>query len=133
MSSQKVNSQEWKNLQSHYEQMKSVHIRELFDKNPNRALEFTLQKEGIYLDYSKNIVTKETISLLIKLAESCNLSQEIEKMFTGVKINETEGRSVLHTALRNLSDKPVYVDDKDIMSDVKNVLGQMRKFSDKVR
>ena len=127
------NTQEWKNLQAHYEQMKSVHMRDLFNENPNRAEEFTLQKEGIYLDYSKNIITQETISLLIKLAEAGNLSQEIEKMFTGVKINETEGRPVLHTALRNLSNNPVLVDGKDVMPDVKSVLERMRKFSEKVR
>ncbi len=109
-------------------------IKELFDEDKDRASKYTLEAAGWTLDYSKNRVDEKVMKALVKLAKESNLKEEIEKMFTGKKINATEGRAVLHTALRNLNkaDK-VKVDGKDVLKDVRKVLVQMAEFSDKVR
>ena len=109
-------------------------IKELFAEDPSRAEAFSLEAAGWFLDYSKNRIDKATMKALVKLAEASNLKAEIEKMFTGEKINVTEGRAVLHTALRNCDpNAKVMVDGKDVMPDVRAVLSQMGDFSDLVR
>lgn len=123
----------WQNLQSHYQAVEPHHLRDLFQKDPGRAERFSIEDCGLVLDYSKNRITEETVSLLLALAESAGLKDAIERMFTGEKINSTEGRAVLHTALRNRSDEPVLVDGEDVMPAVRAVLDQMAAFSEKVR
>ena len=109
-------------------------IKELFAEDPSRARKFSLDAGGWHLDYSKNRVDRKTMKALVKLAEASNLRAEIERMFTGEKINRTENRAVLHTALRNCAPEgKVFVDGKDVMPDVRAVLEKMGDFSDKVR
>lgn len=109
-------------------------IKELFAEDPDRAAKFTVDAAGWMLDYSKNRIDKAVMKALVKLAEESNLKDEIEKMFTGAKINATEGRAVLHTALRNCDpNAKVFVDGKDVMPDVRAVLDQMGDFSDSIR
>jgi glucose-6-phosphate isomerase len=109
-------------------------IKELFAEDPDRAAKFTVDAAGWMLDYSKNRIDKAVMKALVKLAEESNLKDEIEKMFTGAKINATEGRAVLHTALRNCDpNAKVLVDGKDVMPDVRAVLDQMGDFSDSIR
>ncbi|KAA6400008.1 MAG: Glucose-6-phosphate isomerase [Streblomastix strix] len=112
-------------------------IAELFDKDPHRVEKFSLQIESgddfLYLDYSKNLITEETIDLLVKYAEENEVAKKIEAMFNGDIINITEKRAVLHTALRNRSNRPIYVDGKDVMPDVNAVLEKVRIFVQKIR
>ena len=122
----------WKKLREHVEFMRNVHMRELFDVEPDRFCVFSLRFKDILLDYSKNIINRQTMRLLLELVKEVKLKDEIDAMFSGEKINRTEGRAVLHTALRNRSNSPVYVDGKDVMPQVNAVLGQMKDFSDKV-
>lgn len=124
---------EWKALEAHFKEVRDVTLKTLFDSDPARAGQFTISAEEILFDYSKNRVTDTTIRLLVDLAVACDLKGEIERMFRGEKINATEGRAVLHTALRNLSGGPVMVDGKDVMPGVMAVLAKMRDFSDRVR
>ena len=124
---------EWAELKTHYEKIKNNHMRELFAKDPERFTKFSVNDGDILFDYSKNRITEETVKLLIKLAESSGLKKEIENMFTGEKINKTEDRSVLHTALRNTSKTPVYVDGVNVTGEIFNVLDKMKSFSEKVR
>ena len=123
----------WQALTAHYDSMKACHMRQLFQDDPARIEKFSIKAGNLLLDYSKNRITDETRQLLIGLAEQAGLPAFMERMFTGDKINITENRAVLHTALRNRSDKPVFVDGMDVMPDVRRVLGLMRKFSDSVR
>ncbi|MFY0256215.1 glucose-6-phosphate isomerase [Chitinophaga sp. 30R24] len=115
----------WESLRKHAEEMKKVHMRALFMENKERFSQFSLQFEDILFDYSKNLITEDTRSLLLSLAEECNVSEAIKAMFNAEKINVTENRAVLHTALRNTSDKPVLLDGRDVMPDVKAVLNKM--------
>ena len=109
-------------------------IKELFAEDKARAAKFTVEAAGWTLDYSKNRIDEKVMKALVKLAKESNLKEEIEKMFTGKKINATEGRAVLHTALRNLNKgDTVKVDGKDVLKDVRKILDQMGEFSDKVR
>ena len=108
-------------------------MRDLFNSNPKRFEEFSLKFDDMLLDYSKHRITEETLPLLFQMAREANLEQWRERMFSGEKINTTEDRAVLHTALRNRANTPVYVDGKDVMPEVNAVLSQMRVFSDKVR
>jgi glucose-6-phosphate isomerase len=119
----------WKNLSDHFEQMKSVHMWDLFSEDSERFDKFSLRFNDILVDYSKNIITEETKKLLISLAEEVDLKDGIEKMFTGDKINETENRAVLHIALRNRGNAPIYVDGEDVMPKVNEVLEKMNIFS----
>jgi glucose-6-phosphate isomerase len=107
-------------------------MKELFDRDPGRAARFSLRFNDIFVDYSKNIMTDETMALLLELAEEVGLRDAIAKMFAGDAINETENRSVLHTALRNRSGAPVYADGQDVMPGVHRVLKKMKTFSDKI-
>ena len=108
-------------------------MREMFERDPRRFGIFSLECCGILLDYSKNRITEETVKLLLDLARQAELSAWTEKMFRGDKINSTENRAVLHTALRNLSGQPVYVDGKDVMPSVLRALDHMREFTEAVR
>lgn len=118
----------WKELTSHYEGFSSVHVKDLFNNDPERFDKFSVQFEDILLDYSKNRINEKTIDLLLKLVEERKVKDLIEDMFTGVKINNTENRAVLHTALRNRKNTPVYFEGKDVMPDINKVLKQMKSF-----
>ena len=122
----------WQQLQEHYQEMKSIHLKELFKEEVDRFKNYSLAAPDIIWDYSKNIITDKTLQLLLQLAEECELQSAIEAMFNGEKINETEDRAVLHTALRNFSGKPVLLDGKNVMPEVQKVLKQMKNFCKKV-
>ena len=122
----------WKRLTKHYKTLKNVEMKTLFAENPKRFDQFSMRFEDILLDYSKNILTDETLKLLIRLAKECGLREAIEAQFNGEIINETEGRAVLHTALRNRSSRPVMVDGKDVMPEIRAVLKKMEAFCDRV-
>jgi glucose-6-phosphate isomerase len=123
----------WQTLQKHQREMAEVHMRDLFARDPHRFERFSLRLGDILLDYSKNRITSETMVLLFDLARQSNLSGKIEAMFTGEKYNNTEKRAVLHVALRNRSNRPIYVDGVDVMPEVNRVLAHMRSFSEQVR
>lgn len=120
-------------LKEHFEKVKNVQMRDLFAKDEHRAEKYTLSLDDFRLDYSKNRITDETMTLLAQLAKQARVEEMRDKMFAGEKINFTEDRAVLHTALRNLSNRPVYVDGKDVMPQIRTVLEKMRQFSEKVR
>ncbi|MDZ7876851.1 MAG: glucose-6-phosphate isomerase [Saprospiraceae bacterium] len=122
----------WRKLTKHYKDTKNTEIKTLFTENPERFSAFSTRFEDILVDYSKNILTADTLPLLIKLAKECGLKTAIEAQFNGAVINETENRAVLHTALRNRSNKSVVVDGKDVMPDVKAVLKKMEGFCQKI-
>jgi glucose-6-phosphate isomerase len=122
----------WKKLREHYRVMKNRRVVDLFRQDPERFSRFSVTFENMLVDYSKNIMTKETFRLLLGLARECKLKEAIEKMFIGDAINETEKRAVLHVALRNRSNTPIHVNGSDVMTEVNVVLGQMKKFSDAV-
>lgn len=123
---------EWKKLQEHFELLKDVHLRDLF-KDANRGETFALQAGDIYLDYSKNRITAETLSLFFDLLKAVNVEDARDAMFNGAKINTTEDRAVLHTALRNISHTPILVDGKDVMPEVHSVLSHMKAFAEAIR
>ena len=120
----------WKKLQNHFKTMKSRHMRDMFRKNQRRFSQFSLTLNDMTVDYSKNIISGRTLKLLQELARECRVQDAIEKMFSGDKINATEGRAVLHVALRNRSNTPVSVDGADVMPEVNAVLEQMKTFSE---
>jgi len=120
----------WKRLEKHYNMMRHKHMRDLFQEDLQRFTRFSLRFEEMIVDYSKNIITEETIRLLIGLAEDVGLRDAIEDMFRGERINETERRAVLHIALRNRSNTPIYVDGRDVMDDVNTALKEIERFSD---
>ena len=126
-------SSTWKALEAHYKKIKSVHLRELFAEDPQRGERLTLEAIGLFLDYSKNRVTDETLKLLLQLAEESHLRERIEAMFRGEKINVTEKRAVLHVALRAPRGESIFVDGKDVVPEVHHVLDKMASFSDRVR
>ncbi len=122
----------WKALQEHYTELKAEKLKDLFTADAGRFTQFSLCAKDLLFDYSRNIITQKTQALLIELANECGLPDAIRAMFAGEKINVTENRAVLHTALRNCSGKPVFNDGKDVMPEVKAVLEQMKQFCDKV-
>ncbi|MDV6029001.1 MAG: glucose-6-phosphate isomerase [Phycisphaera sp. RhM] len=122
----------WKNLNAHYAQIKSKHLRELFAADPQRGQTFSLEAVGLYLDYSKNRIDAETVSLLIKLAEAAGLKERIEVMMTGEKINTTEDRAVLHTALRAPREATIEFEGKNVVPEVHAVLDKMSAFCDSI-
>jgi glucose-6-phosphate isomerase len=126
-------SKAWKALQAHKEEMEGVHMRDLFAQDANRFRKFSLRFNDLLLDYSKNRVTDQTMTLLRQLAEQADLKGWTDKMFSGQKINITEDRAVLHIALRNRSNRPILVDGKDVMPEVNAVLAHMKEFSDAIR
>lgn len=119
----------WKNLETHFMLMQATHMRELFAEDADRFKKFHATFEDILIDYSKNIITEETMKLLLELANEVELKSAIDAMFKGDKINKTEGRSVLHIALRNRSNTPVLSDGENVMPEVNRVLDQLKKFS----
>ncbi|NLE30346.1 MAG: glucose-6-phosphate isomerase [Phycisphaerae bacterium] len=123
----------WKALEQHYKTIGTIHLRSLFADDPQRAERFSAEFDDIYLDYSKNRITAETLKLLINLAEECHLRDRIDAMFRGDKINITENRSVLHTALRAPRDAKIMVDGVNVVPEVHNVLDKMTAFADQVR
>ncbi len=125
-------TQAWKKLTDHYGKMQHTHMKDLFADDSERFGKFSIRFEDILFDYSKNIVTEETLLLLQELAQECGLPDAIKHMFSGAKINETEGRAVLHTALRDFSGNPIEVDGADIMPEIQAVLEKMEGFSDLV-
>ncbi len=124
---------EWKALAAHQARIRDAHLREMFAADPGRADRFSARVGDVFLDYSKNRIDAETIRLLIALAERSGLRAGIEAMFTGEKINVTEKRAVLHTALRAPRDERILVDGKDVVPGVHEVLDRMAAFSDRVR
>jgi glucose-6-phosphate isomerase len=127
------NSEAWINLENHFNETKHLAMRDLFAQDPERFKKLSLEFEGILFDFSKNRVTEETLKLLRALAVDRDVPGWAKKMFSGEKINITENRAVLHIALRNRSNRPIYVDGKDVMPEVNAVLDHMREFSDSVR
>ncbi|MCF0070103.1 glucose-6-phosphate isomerase [Dyadobacter sp. CY261] len=123
----------YKKLKTHHKTISQKHLKTLFEEDTDRHKKFTIRFGDILLDYSKNRINSRTRSYLIQLAEEAGLAEAIEAMFTGAKINATEGRAVLHTALRNRSNEPVLVDGADVMPDVNEVLAKMKDFSTRVR
>src|SRR5215471_3182589 len=123
----------WKSLATHKEEIESVHLRDLFAKDPGRADRFKLEAAGLFLDSSKNSITEKTIELLMHLAEQSQLRERIDAMFRGDKINTTENRAVLHVALRTPKGKSILVDGKDVIPEVHAVLDNMAAFSNRVR
>ena len=125
-------TQSYKYLADHYIDIAARHLKDLFKSDPQRFAKFSTQFEDILLDYSKNRITDETFALLMQLAKECMVKDAIKAMFSGQVINATEHRPVLHIALRNRSNTPIYVDGKDVMPDVNRVLEQMKTFSEKI-
>jgi glucose-6-phosphate isomerase len=123
----------WKALEAHYAATSSTHIRDLFAADADRFNKHSIKFEDLLLDYSKNCVTEETMDLLYKLAEEADVTGLAKRMFSGEKINNTEGRAVLHVALRNQSNTPIYVDGKDVMPEVNEVLAKIKVFTENVR
>ena len=127
-----TNTAAWRSLQEHFSEMKNVQMRELFRLDPDRFSKYSISNRDIVFDHSKNIINDKTIHLLLQLANECRLKDGIDAMFNGEKINETEGRAVLHTALRNLSSGPVFAEGADVMPEVRKVLKQMKNFCNRI-
>ena len=128
-----TNTQAWLLLKKHFEEeMSRKQMRDLFAADKERFQKFSINLEDILFDYSKNIINQKTLQLLMQLAEESHVKDSIHDMFAGLKINETEQRSVLHTALRNFSDTAILVDGKDVMPLVKKVLNQMKSFCEEI-
>ncbi|SDH17650.1 glucose-6-phosphate isomerase [Nitrosomonas sp. Nm132] len=123
----------WKALAAHYEHVRHFHLRALFADDPRRGEHMTAEAAGLYLDYSKNLITDETLKLLMQLAEECGLRQRIDAMFCGEKINITENRAVLHVALRAPKGASIIVDGENVVPQVHAVLDKMADFSDRAR
>ncbi len=122
----------WQNLSDHYAKINSIRMKDLFNRDPERFKKFSLRFNDILVDYSKNLITEETLQLLLGLAHESGVKAAIDSMFTGEKINGTENRAVLHIALRNRANTPIKVDGTDVMPDVKAVLEKMKIFSGRI-
>ena len=129
----KVTRHAWKDLGTHYKKFKEVHLRQLFADDPKRGVRMTAEALGLFLDYSKNRITAETLNLLLKLAEESRLRERIDAMFGGEKINITEKRAVLHTALRAPRDASIVVDGENVAPKVHAVLDRMADFANRIR
>ena len=123
----------WKALDQHYDQIRGLHLRDLFAADPGRGERFTAEAAGIYLDYSKHRITADTINLLIALAKESGLGEKIAAMFRGDRINATEDRAVLHVALRAPVGEQITLDGTDVVKDVHAVLNKMAAFCNRVR
>jgi glucose-6-phosphate isomerase len=128
-----VRHQAWKDLSAHYKKLKELHLRQLFAEDPERGTRMTAEALGLFLDYSKNRITAETLNLLLKVAEEFRLRERIDAMFRGEKINITEKRAVLHTALRAPRDVSVMVDGENVVPKVHAVLDRMANFANRIR
>ena len=127
-----TSTESWKELEAYFKAFKGTQMKALFARDPERFEKYSLKFEDILVDFSKNIVDDLSFTLLIQLARQCGLKDAITSQFTGERINKTENRPVLHTALRNRGNAPVLVDGKDVMPDVNRVLGQMKEFSENI-
>jgi glucose-6-phosphate isomerase len=123
----------WKALQAHYDKVREVHLRELFADDAKRGERLAIEAAGLYLDYSKNRITDETLKLLLQLAEESGLRARVDAMFRGEKINITENRAVLHVALRAPREASIVVDGENVVPEVHAVLDKMSAFADRVR
>ncbi len=123
----------WKALGEHYKKIEPIHLKELFDEDPKRAEKYTVEAAGLFLDYSKNRITDETLKLLLQLAEESGVAARRDAMFSGEKINITEKRAVLHVALRAPKGEKIVVDGEDVVPAVHEVLDKMAAFSERVR
>src|SRR5260370_16439242 len=128
-----VKRQSWKALESHYQNVSKLHLRELFDEDPDRGERMSAEAVGLYLDYSKNRITDETLKLLFRLPEQTALRSRLDAMFRGEKINLTENRAVLHTALRAPRGASIVVDGENVVPRVYAVLDRMADFANRVR
>ena len=126
-------SRQWRDLQEHRREMEGVELAGLFEEDPQRLSRFSFQVGEIFFDFSKNLINQKTLDLLLALAKSARIEEYREAMFSGEKINWTENRAVLHSALRNRSNTAVYVDGQNVMEDVNRVLSKMEAFSEKLR
>ncbi|PBC58462.1 glucose-6-phosphate isomerase [Rhodococcus sp. ACPA1] len=133
MSSDITGTAAWQKLRDHHAQIQSVHLRELFEKDPARGQELTVSAGDLYIDYSKHRIDRDTIGLLLELARSADLEARRDAMFAGEHINTSEDRAVLHTALRLPADASLVVDGQDVVADVHEVLDRMGDFTDRVR
>ncbi len=124
---------EWRALQAHWNEISDVHMRDLFNEDPERFEQMSVNTCGLLLDYSKNRITRDSLHKLLDLADAADVVGWIRRMFSGDHLNNTEGRAVLHVALRNRADQPIWVDGQDVMPEVNRVLEKMRSFSDTVR
>jgi len=124
---------EWRALAAHHEEVRELHLRDLFAADAERGERLTVDAEGVYLDYSKNRITDETVRLLLALAQAAGLRARIDAMFAGEKINVTEGRAVLHVALRAPKGASIIVDGQNVVPQVHAVLDKMADFSNRVR
>src|SRR5208282_1693433 len=123
----------WRALRRHFRAIAKKQMRDLFQADPDRFQKFSLRCNDILLDFSKNRITAQTHRLLLKLCDAADLRGMRQKMFAGQKINTSENRAVLHVALRNRSNKPIFVDGRDVMPEVNAVLAHMRLFCDALR
>lgn len=123
----------WKALEAHHREIGTVHMRDLFAADPDRFDHFSIELDDLLFDFSKNRIDRTTVQLLVELARASGVVEAAHAMYSGEKINWTEGRSVLHVALRNRSNSPILVDGADVMPQVNAVLDQMREFSEMVR
>ncbi|WP_255987850.1 glucose-6-phosphate isomerase [Chitinolyticbacter albus] len=128
-----LTSPAWQALVEHHKQISPLHLRDLFAQDPQRFERFSLESGGLFFDYSKNRITEETMTLLFDLARQTGVTERIQRMFSGEKINITENRAVLHVALRNLDKNPIVVDGEDVMPKVNAVKEKMFQFSDEIR
>ncbi|HTA40065.1 MAG TPA: hypothetical protein VK760_13360, partial [Candidatus Acidoferrales bacterium] len=123
----------WNALQDHHKKIGDTHLRDLFAQDSTRGTTLALDAAGVYLDYSKNRITQETVGLLVALAKACGLRERIDAMFAGEKINVSENRAVLHVALRAPKGEKIVTDGQDVVPDVHAVLDKMAAFSERVR
>src|SRR5216117_4082531 len=123
----------WKALQTHYKKVREIHLRNLFEDDPKRGERMTAEAAGLFLDYSKNRITDETVKLLIELAGESGLRSRIDAMFRGEKINTTEQRAVLHVALRAPKGASIVVEGGNVVPQVQSVLDKTAAFSDRIR
>jgi len=128
-----LQSTAWNALQSHYNEMQHAQMREMFDSDPGRFEKYSIKLNDIVYDYSKNIINEETIKLLMQLSKDMDLSSWIEKMFTGEPINHTEHRAVLHTALRDQGDDQLFLDNKDILAEIREEREVVKKLAEEIR
>jgi glucose-6-phosphate isomerase len=128
-----VDLPEWQSLKQHVDEIKTIHLRELFSEDTKRAERFSLQADNLFLDYSKNLITSKTLSLLLSLAESCELKKKRDEMFSGKHINRTEDRPVMHIALRNRKESSVIPDIQNVKGEINSVLNQMAEFAEDIR
>lgn len=122
----------WKKLKKHRKSLENIHMKNLFEQNQNRFEEFSIMFDDMLIDYSKNIINEETMEILFKLAKECKLTDAIKSMFNGEKINVTENRAVMHTALRNKSGRSIIIDGKNVAPEIKAVKTRMKRFCNQV-